>query len=196
MRRLCSRVRDDLEPSPNLESRISRFRARLTVVVPHHNRMDGMPNMPVLIAFLPLKTLTCYQTCRRTILLRTGSPGYRLTRGKSAVCLAADGLAQIVKATTENGRKNMAQAIMDPEQVRRFADELKRFNADLQDKIASLQARFAALGDTWQDQEHAKFAEEFKQIMKALKKFVEISNQQTPYLLRKAQRIEEYLNQR
>lgn len=90
----------------------------------------------------------------------------------------------------------MAQAIMDPEQVRRFADELKRFNADLQDKIASLQARFAALGDTWQDQEHAKFTEEFKQIMKALKKFIEISNQQTPYLLRKAQRIEEYLNQR
>lgn len=90
----------------------------------------------------------------------------------------------------------MAQAIMDPEQVRRFADELKRFNSDLQDKIASLQARFAALGDTWQDQEQAKFAEEFSQIMKALKKFIEVSNQQGPYLLRKAQRIEEYLNQR
>ena len=90
----------------------------------------------------------------------------------------------------------MSQAIMDPEQVRRFADELKRFNGDLQDRIASLQARFAALGDTWQDQEQAKFAEEFAQIMKALKKFVEVSNQQTPYLLRKAQRIEEYLNQR
>jgi uncharacterized protein YukE len=85
---------------------------------------------------------------------------------------------------------------MDPELVRRFADELKRFNTDLQDKIASLQARFASLGDTWQDQEQAKFAEEFKQAMKALKKFVEASNQQTPYLLRKAQRIEEYLNQR
>ncbi len=85
---------------------------------------------------------------------------------------------------------------MDPEQVRRFAEELKRFNSDLQDKIASLQVRFAALGDTWQDQEHAKFAEEFKQIVKSLKKFVEISDQQTPYLLRKAQRIEDYLNQR
>ncbi len=85
---------------------------------------------------------------------------------------------------------------MDPEQVRRFAEELKRFNTDLQDKMASLQARFAALSDTWQDQEHAKFADEFRSTMKALKKFVEISNQQTPYLLRKAQRIEEYLNQR
>lgn len=90
----------------------------------------------------------------------------------------------------------MPQAIIDPEEVRRFADELKRFNADLQTKISLLQARFAALGDTWQDQEHTKFSDEFKQTMKAFKKFVEISNQHTPYLMRKAQRIEEYLNQR
>jgi len=84
---------------------------------------------------------------------------------------------------------------MDPEEVRRFAQELKKFNTDLLNGMSSLQARFAALGDTWQDQEHAKFADEFKQTMKALKKFVEASNQHTPFLLRKAQRIEEYLNQ-
>jgi uncharacterized protein YukE len=90
----------------------------------------------------------------------------------------------------------MAQAIMNPEEVRRFAEELKRFNVDLQARMASLQARFATLGDTWQDQEHVKFTDEFKQTMKALKKFIDLSNQHAPYLLRKAQRIEEYLNQR
>lgn len=90
----------------------------------------------------------------------------------------------------------MSQAIMDPEKVRRFADELRRFNADLQNRMISLQARFTALGDTWQDQEHEKFAEEFLQTMRALRKFNELSNQQTPFLLRKAQRIEEYLHQR
>jgi uncharacterized protein YukE len=90
----------------------------------------------------------------------------------------------------------MPQAIMDPERVRRFAEELQRFNREVEARMASLQARFTALGDTWQDQEQLKFAEEFKQTMKALKKFVETSAQQTPYLLRKAQRIEEYLNQR
>jgi WXG100 family type VII secretion target len=98
------------------------------------------------------------------------------------------------------GRRNesgiMPQAIIDPEQVRRFAEELRRFNTDLQDKLSSLQARFASLGDSWQDQEQAKFSDEFKQTVKALKKFVEVSNQHAPYLLRKAQRIEEYLNQR
>jgi uncharacterized protein YukE len=90
----------------------------------------------------------------------------------------------------------MPQAIMDPEQVRRFAEELQRFNVDLQNRISSLQARFAALGDTWQDQEQAKFAEEFNQTMKTLKKFIETASRHTPYLLRKAQRIEEYLHQR
>ncbi len=85
---------------------------------------------------------------------------------------------------------------MDPDEVRRFAEELKRFNNDLQNQTSSLQARFASLGDSWQDQEHAKFAEEFVTTMKALKKFMEVSTRHTPYLLRKAQRIEEYLSQR
>ena len=90
----------------------------------------------------------------------------------------------------------MAQAIMDPEKVRRFAEELQRFNSDIENRLVLLHARFAALGDTWSDQEHEKFSEEFKQAMKALKNFVELSKEHTPYLLRKAQRIEEYLNQR
>ncbi|MEI8233702.1 MAG: WXG100 family type VII secretion target [Verrucomicrobiota bacterium] len=85
---------------------------------------------------------------------------------------------------------------MNPEEVRRFASELKRFNEDVLQKAASLQARFASLGATWQDQEQQKFAEEFVTTMKVLKKFVEISEKQTPYLLRKAQRIEDYLAQR
>jgi uncharacterized protein YukE len=90
----------------------------------------------------------------------------------------------------------MAQAIMDPEEVRRFAKELKRFNDDLAVRVSGLHARFGALSSTWQDQEHEKFAEEFIVTMKALKKFMEVSEKHTPFLLRKAQRIEEYLDQR
>lgn len=90
----------------------------------------------------------------------------------------------------------MSKAIVDPNELRRFAEELKRFNGDLQNSLSSLQARFAALGDTWQDQEHAKFAQEFQETMKILRRFMESSNHQGPFLLRKAQRIEEYLNQR
>ena len=90
----------------------------------------------------------------------------------------------------------MAQAIMDPEEVRRFAKELKRFNNDLKQSTQSLQARFSNLGSTWQDQEQMKFAEEFIQTMKVLKKFVEASDKHIPFLMRKAQRIEDYLGQR
>ncbi len=94
-----------------------------------------------------------------------------------------------------NQRNTMPQAIMDPGEVRRFAEELKRFNIETQNRMSLLQARFAALGDTWADQEHTKFSEEFRDTMKTLKKFIESSNQHTPFLLRKAQRIEEYLDQ-
>ena len=90
----------------------------------------------------------------------------------------------------------MSHAVMDPEKVRRFADELNRFNTDTLSRLASLQARFASLGDTWKDQEHEKFADEFLQVTKTLRKFIEISQQQAPFLLRKAQHIEEYLKQR
>ena len=90
----------------------------------------------------------------------------------------------------------MQQAVIDPEQVKRFAEELQRFNRDLQHRLGSLQARFAALGETWQDQEHAKFSDEFKDTVKALRKFIELSDQHVPYLMRKVQRIEEYLKQR
>ncbi len=90
----------------------------------------------------------------------------------------------------------MSKAIVDPNELRRFAEELKRFNGDLQSSLSSLQSRFAALSDTWQDQEHAKFAQDFVETMKVLRRFTESSSQQGPFLLRKAQRIEEYLNQR
>jgi uncharacterized protein YukE len=90
----------------------------------------------------------------------------------------------------------MSQAIIDPEEVRRFAAELKRFNGDLRERTSSLMARFTALGDTWQDQEQEKFSGEFVQLMKTLKSFLELSERHTPYLLRKADRIQQYLDQR
>jgi uncharacterized protein YukE len=90
----------------------------------------------------------------------------------------------------------MSQAIINPEEVRRFAEELNRFNLDVQNRLSSLQARFSSLGESWQDQEHEKFTQEFRDAMKVLRKFLDLSAQHAPYLLRKAQRIEEYLNQR
>ena len=90
----------------------------------------------------------------------------------------------------------MAKAVVDPEELRRFAQMLKHFNADLQNKMGALQGQLHQLGQTWRDQEQQKFAEEFEQTMRVVARFVDATNQHIPFLLRKAERIEEYLQQR
>ncbi len=90
----------------------------------------------------------------------------------------------------------MPQAIADPNDLERFARELKRFNSQLQENMRRLQAQFNRLGETWRDQEHQKFAREFEQTMRVLLQFQRASEQQIPLLLRKAQKLREYLNQR
>jgi uncharacterized protein YukE len=90
----------------------------------------------------------------------------------------------------------MAQAIVDPIELRRFAQSLKKFNNELQDRLTSLGSQLGALSTTWRDQENKKFAEQFEQHMKIMVRFIESSNEHIPYLLRKAERIEEYLQQR
>lgn len=90
----------------------------------------------------------------------------------------------------------MSQAIVDPMELRRFAHHLKHFHAEMQDRMSSLQSQMLSLNESWRDQEHEKFAMEFDQTMAALKHFLEVSEQHIPFLLRKADRIEEYLQQR
>ena len=90
----------------------------------------------------------------------------------------------------------MSQAIVDPAELRRFASNLKRFNADLQAGLAGMHGQLIGLGDSWRDQEHERFRQEFETTMQALERFLEISEEHIPFLLRKAERIEEYLSQR
>lgn len=88
----------------------------------------------------------------------------------------------------------MSKAAVDPEELRRFAFDLKRFNTEMQSQIVSIQRRFVKLGETWQDQEHQKFADDFEKIIGAMAKFVDATDKHIPFLLRKAQKIQEYLD--
>ena len=90
----------------------------------------------------------------------------------------------------------MSKAIVDPAELRRFAHDLKRFNEQLGNQMSVLHGRLVGLGQTWRDQEHNKFAEEFENTLKVLTRFVESSNKHIPFLMRKADRVEEYLQQR
>jgi uncharacterized protein YukE len=90
----------------------------------------------------------------------------------------------------------MAQAIVNPEELRRFAQVLKRFNGDLRDSITALHAQLSSLGDTWRDQEHDRFRQEFEQTMQVIERFLEASDEHVPFLMHKAQHIDDYLHQR
>jgi uncharacterized protein YukE len=89
----------------------------------------------------------------------------------------------------------MAQAIVDPEQLRRFAAMLRHFNHEMSDGAAKLNQQMGELASTWRDQEHRKFATEFAEQMKLISKLVENAEKHIPYLMRKAELIEEYLRQ-
>ena len=88
------------------------------------------------------------------------------------------------------------QAIVSPEELERFALNLKQFNAQLGEKVSQLQGQFRQLGQTWRDQEHQKFAQEFEQAMSVIQRFMKTADAHAPFLLRKAQRAKEFLQQR
>ncbi len=90
----------------------------------------------------------------------------------------------------------MAKAVADPEEIRRFAQLLKRFSVGLTGQMTQINAQMASLGETWRDQEHQKFNAEFEQTMRQLARFAEAVDEQIPFLLRKAERLDEYLRQR
>jgi uncharacterized protein YukE len=93
-------------------------------------------------------------------------------------------------------RPEMSQAIVNPEELRRFAARLKQFNNEMMTQLTTLHGQLAGLGQTWRDREHDKFVEQFEQTLQVVKRFTESTNQHIPFLLRKAERIEEYLQQR
>lgn len=89
----------------------------------------------------------------------------------------------------------MSQAIVSPEELRRFAQSLKRFNVGMNDQLSALAAQMNGLGSSWRDQENRKFAEEFSRNLQVMARFIETNEEYIPFLLRKAERIDEYLQQ-
>lgn len=90
----------------------------------------------------------------------------------------------------------MAQAIVSPDELRRFAQMLKKFNSGLTDQLTALGGQLDGLSATWRDQENRRFAEEFSRHLQGMARFIETNNEYIPFLLRKAERIDEYLQQR
>jgi hypothetical protein len=62
----------------------------------------------------------------------------------------------------------------------------------LADSTGKLSQQMQQLAISWRDQEQAKFAAEFEQELKLLNRLIESSERHVPYLVRKAELIEEY----
>ena len=88
----------------------------------------------------------------------------------------------------------MPQAVVDPEEVRQFARNLKKFTTDLRDRLTVVNNHLTALGGTWRDQEHRKFVDRFEDHTKHLVKFLEENDVHVRYLLKKADQIDDYLS--
>ncbi|HIK92831.1 MAG TPA: hypothetical protein EYG03_12750, partial [Planctomycetes bacterium] len=93
--------------------------------------------------------------------LRTADGEYRLSYS------AASTHPFISEHHSISGVSVMNQAIVDPSELRRFAQSLRRFNEDLSDRTAGVSGQLSSLAQTWRDKEHLKFAEDFSANMKA-----------------------------
>jgi uncharacterized protein YukE len=90
----------------------------------------------------------------------------------------------------------MAQAVVDPAELRRFAQNLRHFNTELHNRMAVIHGQLSGLSQSWRDKEQEKFTEEFEATLIVINRFIEATNAFVPFLLRKAERVEEYLQQR
>jgi len=87
----------------------------------------------------------------------------------------------------------MAKAHVNPEELKRFAKELAQFNHEMEAMVSKIRSRLNQLQQNWDDQEQRKFTAEFDVSMKTLLRFLELSREYAPFLMKKAQHIEDYL---
>ena len=125
--------------------------------------------------------------------------GQRYIGGGSDLHFEANGTHQF-RSTTASGKTRkerlMAKAVVDPTELRQFATDLRRFNQELENHMRVLQTRIQTLSQSWRDQEQVKFTAEFEEALRSLTRFREASEIHAPFLIRKAERVEEYLKQR
>ena len=88
----------------------------------------------------------------------------------------------------------MAKANVDPEQLKRFARSLNQFDRTLSEMTTQLKGQMRQLETAWQDQEQAKFGQQFAEAMRFLDRFTEANEEHARLLARKARHIEAYLD--
>ncbi|MGB7329265.1 MAG: WXG100 family type VII secretion target [Rubripirellula sp.] len=87
----------------------------------------------------------------------------------------------------------MAQAVVDPDQLRQFAAQLHRFSEEMKQRSTGLASQMNQLEQTWRDEQQRKFSDEFTTQLRQLARLIQTTEEHVPYLMRKAEQIDAYL---
>ena len=87
----------------------------------------------------------------------------------------------------------MNRAIVDPDQLRHFAAQLKLFADEVRNRGTVLTAAMNELEQTWRDDQQRKFKDEFEVELRSLARIVQSAERHVPYLVQKASQIDAYL---
>jgi len=87
----------------------------------------------------------------------------------------------------------MPQAHVDPDELERFAGDLKTFIEELTGLTGHVQNQFYSLSESWQDQEQRRFDGEFSHFVSAIQRFSDQVEPMIPYLNNKAAHVRDYL---
>ena len=74
-----------------------------------------------------------------------------------------------------------------PEEMKKFAGHLRKFNDLLGTESKKLKGQFKGLGETWQDQDYQKFTQEFTTLMRSIDTYLKNAEAHPRLIQSKAQ---------
>lgn len=90
----------------------------------------------------------------------------------------------------------MPDVIADPEEIEKFAGQLNRVAEELKRQAAQLTAGYNRLSTTWRDSRYRRFANDFDNSMKDVRRAVEALSPYPRQLRADAQQLRAYLRGR
>ena len=89
------------------------------------------------------------------------------------------------------GNKNMARVLVEPEDLREFANGIRKYLDTVESETNNLKNIFDKL--EWNDQKTEEFSKRLDELLRILEHFKEGAEEEIPYLLQQAETLEEYL---
>lgn len=87
----------------------------------------------------------------------------------------------------------MSTAIIDPDEVRLFANNLIEGANYLHERQGAFESSFIDLNEVWRDKKYEDFRQVFNETMNRMDKFLQYAEAYSQYLRRKADLADDYL---